>query len=73
MSCAEPIGFRYQNFSKPGLLIYTFVQRPTTSRDEIAFGVMTEQKENAVLMRVFSEVVNDYIEFRLVGCLSFSD
>ena len=66
MCHAEPIGFRYQNFSSAGLLIYTFPTQPTTSRDEIAFGVMTKQN-NAVLFRVFSEIVNDYIEFRLVS------
>ena len=66
MCCAEPIGFRYQNFSSPGVLVYTFPTQPTSSRDEIAFGVMTKQS-NAVLFRVFSEIINDYIEFRLVG------
>ncbi|XP_076459006.1 uncharacterized protein LOC143292527 isoform X2 [Babylonia areolata] len=60
----EPIGFLFQNFSRPGLLIYDLRQQPTSSGDEIAFGVMTRQ-ENALLLRVFSELINDYIEFRL--------
>ena len=34
--------------------------------DEIAFGVMTKQKD-AILLKVFSEIVNDYIQFKLVG------
>ncbi|KAL8587816.1 hypothetical protein ACOMHN_021034 [Nucella lapillus] len=60
----EPIGFLYQNFSRPGLLIYDLVNQPTSSRDEIAFGLMTRQ-QNGLILRVFSELINDYVDFRL--------
>ncbi|KAL8566603.1 hypothetical protein ACOMHN_054825 [Nucella lapillus] len=67
----EPLGFRYQNLTRPnkeqpGVLVYSFPIQSTTgsARDEVAFGVMTKQ-DNAVLLRIFSEIFKDYIEFRL--------
>ena len=64
---AEPVGYRFQNFSRPGILVYTVPQQRATFQDAIAFGVMTTQSDNAILLRAFSESIGDFIEIRLVG------
>jgi hypothetical protein len=54
-----------------GLIVFTFAEneRVDTNHDQLAFGLVTGQKDDAILVSITSANSNDYIRIELV-CIS---
>ncbi|XP_012941838.1 neurexin-1 [Aplysia californica] len=70
--CAdEPLGYYFRSLGDPdlyGAMLYNYPpgEQKNSNQDEIIMGVMTDEK-NAVLTRLASSNLNDYVELKLVN------
>ncbi|GFN82967.1 neurexin-1-alpha, partial [Plakobranchus ocellatus] len=71
-ACADhPLGYYFRSDGIPdqyAMMVYTYptVKTTHTERDEIVFGVMTDELD-ATLVKLISGIFDDFIEFKLVN------